>query len=134
MTRTWEQVDGDLALSFTIQNNAVEALELGSLGMPIEFNNIFTNRTATETTENCVFVDPYIGLNAGYVQVTRLTGTGPSLVVTPFNSDSKFEGWQFLEEPEDVPLGYRIQTFEGNYAWQTHTLALAETEWKDAQP
>ncbi|KAK3718139.1 hypothetical protein LTR37_005254 [Vermiconidia calcicola] len=134
VTRTWQEVDGDLALSFTIRNHASEAFELGSLGMPIEFNNIFTNRTASETTEKCVFVEPYIGLNAGYAQVTRLTGTGPSLVVTPLTADSKFEGWQFLEEPEDVPLGYRIQTFEGNYAWQTHTLALAETEWKNAEP
>ncbi len=134
ITRIWSDRDGDLALAFTIENSGNEAIEIGSLGMPIEFNNIFTNRTATETTEQCVFVDPYIGLDAGYLQVTRLTGTGPSLVITPLNSYSKFEAWQFLTEPEDVPLGYQIQTYEGNYAYQVHSLALAEKEWGDAEP
>ncbi|KAK5174560.1 uncharacterized protein LTR77_001641 [Saxophila tyrrhenica] len=134
VTRSWSGQAGDLALSFTIENNGDEAIELGSLGMPIEFNNIFTNRSATEATEKCVFVDPYIGLDAGFLQVTRLTGTGPSLVITPLNDASKFEAWQFLEEPEDVPLGYRIQTYEGNYAYQVHTSALAETQWRDAEP
>ena len=28
-------------------------------------NNIFTNRTAEETTAKCVLVDPYIGLDVG---------------------------------------------------------------------
>ncbi|KAK4548220.1 hypothetical protein LTR36_010089 [Oleoguttula mirabilis] len=132
--RTWSHQDGDLTLSFTIQNTGSGTIELGSLGMPIEFNNIFTNRTATETTAKCVLVDPYIGLGAGYVQVTRLTGTGPNLVVTPLNSDSKLEAWRFLSEPEDVPLGYRIQTYEGNYAWQIYSKAYAEQEWNETVP
>ena len=136
VTRKWLEIDGDLALSFTISNSASGSknIELGSLGMPIEFNNIFTNRTATETTAKCVLVDPYIGLNAGYAQVTRLTGTGPSLVITPLNVESKFEAWRFLNEPEDVPLGYQIQTFEGNYAWEVFSKAWAETEWGYAKP
>lgn len=134
VTRTWQELDGDLALSFDMQNTGSSAFEIGSLGMPIEFNNIFTNRSATQTTARCVLIDPYIGMNAGYVQVTRLTGTGPSLVVTPLNSDSKFEGWRFLPEPEGGPLGYQIQTYEGNYAWEVFTQAYAENEWQDAEP
>ena len=134
VTRRWQELDGDLVLSFEMQNSGSSAFEIGSLGMPIEFNNIFTNRTATEATEKCVLVDPYIGLNAGYAQVTRLAGTGPSLIITPLNSNSKFEAWRFLPEPEGGPLGYHIQTFEGNYEWEVFTQAYAENEWKDTVP
>ncbi|OTA24527.1 hypothetical protein BTJ68_11296 [Hortaea werneckii EXF-2000] len=135
VSRTWFSTeDGDLAFSFTLQNTGSNPIELGSLGMPIEFNNIFTGRTAVETTNKCVLVDPYIGLNAGYLQVTRITGTGPNLVVTPLNADSKFEAWRFLDEPQDVPLGYQVQTYEGNYAWEVFTQAYAEKEWQGVQP
>ena len=66
--------------------------------------------------------------------ITRLTGTGPNLVITPLNGDSKFEAWRFLEEPDDGPLGYQVQTYEGNYAWEIHTLAYAENEWNETVP
>lgn len=134
VTRLWREVDGDFALQFNLKNTASKPIEIGSLGFPIEFNNIFTNRTATETTEKCVFVDPYIGLNAGYLQVTRLTGQGPNLAITPLNRDSKFEAWEFLSEPYDDFLGYQVQTYEGNYAWQVFTKSLAEIAWSDAGP
>ncbi|PSK33460.1 ATP-dependent Clp protease ATP-binding subunit ClpX [Elsinoe australis] len=134
VTRTWSQLDGDLALEFTISNNAQGSVEIGSLGFPIEFNNIFTNRTAVDTSNKCVLVDPFIGLHAGYLQVTRLTGTGPELVVTPLGDETKFEGWRFLTEPRNAQLPYRQQTYEGNYAWDVFTKAFAEQEWKDAQP
>jgi len=132
--RTWSQLDGDLTLEFVISNAGSDVLELGSVGFPIEFNNIFVNRTAVETTETCSFVDPYIGLDAGYVQVASLTGTGPNLVITPLNQASKFEAWRFLTEPEDTALGYRIQTYEGNYAWEVFSLAYAENEWAETEP
>ena len=134
VSRTWSQEDGDLTLSFTINNTGSSSIDIGSLGIPIEFNNIFTNRTAVETTNSCVFVDPYIGLDAGYLQVTRLTGTGPNLVVTPLNNNSKLEAWRFLEEPKNVPLGYQTQTYEGNYAWEVYSEAWAENEWSHAIP
>lgn len=133
--RRWLNIDDDLGLEFTISNDGSEAIELGSLGMPIEMNNIFSTRTAVETMNNCVLVDPYIGLHAGYAQVTRLTGTGPALVITPLNAESKFEAWRFLHEPEDYgPLGYEVQTFEGNYAWEVFTKAWAENEWSETEP
>ena len=134
VSRSWSQKDGDLTLAFTIHNVGTYAIELGSLGIPIEFNNIFTSRTAAETTAKCVLIDPYVGLDAGYVQVTRLTGEGPNLVITPLNGESKLEAWRFLSEPEDVPLGYKAQTYEGNYAWEVHSRAYAEQEWNQTVP
>ncbi|KAK4561857.1 hypothetical protein LTR86_004537 [Recurvomyces mirabilis] len=134
VARLWSQLDGDLTLSFTITNTGTGSLELGGVGMPIEFNNIFSNRTAVEVMQRCSLIDPYIGLEAGYVQVTALSGTGPNLVITPLNQESKFEAWRFLHEPEDTFLGYQIQTYEGNYAWQVSSLAYAENEWNTTEP
>ncbi|EKG17342.1 Glycoside hydrolase family 43 [Macrophomina phaseolina MS6] len=134
VTRRWIDVDGDLGLEFTITNVAEARIEIGSLGLPIEFNNIFTARTAVETRDNCVLLDPYIGLHAGYVQATRLTGTGPNLVITPLNEATKFEAWRFLPEESVDPLYYQSQTYEGNYEWQVHTKAWAENEWSAVEP
>lgn len=134
VTRRWIDVDGDLGLEFTLTNVADGTVEVGSLGFPIEFNNIFTGRTAVETRDNCVLLDPYIGLHAGYVQATRLTGTGPNLVITPLTDTTKFEAWRFLPEQSVDPLYYQSQTYEGNYEWQVYTKAWAENEWQGVDP
>jgi hypothetical protein len=77
--------------------------------------------------------DPYIGQDAGFVQVTPLLGTLPPLVVVPLNS-SPLEGWRFLPEDTSTTLAYQSQAFEGLYEWQFHTLAYAENEWAEAEP
>ncbi|KXT06464.1 hypothetical protein AC578_5997 [Pseudocercospora eumusae] len=134
LSRDWSIEDDDLVLKATIQVKDSSKIELGAFGFPIEFNNIFTNRTAENTTAKCVLLDPYIGLDAGYVQVTRLTGTGPNLIVTPYSKDSRFEAWRFLDEDEDQPTYYQSQTFEGIYSWQTLTKAYKEREWNASDP
>lgn len=135
VTRTWKEVDGDLVLEVAIRNPSNEsAVEIGAFGFPIEFNNIFTGRDPIETANTCVLVDPYIGLDAGYLQVTRLLGTGPAMVITPYGNTTKFEAWRFLHEPENELLPYQSQTFEGNYAWQTLSKAYADEEWNSTEP
>ena len=132
ITRQWMNMNGDLALSFTLTNTLGQPLEIGSLGFPIEFNSIFTNRPATDIQTKCSLQDPYIGLGAGYVQVTP-QGTGSALVVTGLNS-SNFEAWRFLPEATNTSLSYQSQVFEGFYEWQVHTKAWAENEWKNVVP
>ncbi|RAL02816.1 uncharacterized protein BO80DRAFT_471388 [Aspergillus ibericus CBS 121593] len=134
ITRTWTDYQGDLALNFTLRNGNTQSIEIGSLGLPIEFNSIFTDRTAVETREKCVLVDPFIGLQAGYVQVTRLLGEGPHLVITPLNLYTKLEAWRFLTEATDTSLAYQSQVFEGNYEWQIYTKAYADQEWEGVEP
>lgn len=132
--REWKELDGDLAVVYSITNNADDTLELGSLGFPVEFNNIFTNREASEVEEVCSLQDPYIGLDAGYVQVTRVNGTGPALVVSPLN-ETKFEAWRFLDESnKGAPLYYQSQVFEALYEFQVYTTAYAENEWSGVTP
>lgn len=135
ITRDWLVEDGDMILQATIANKGNAAVEIGAFGFPIEFNSIFTTRTPEDTTAKCVLMDPYIGLDAGYVQATRLTGTGPNLVITPYGNSSRFEAWRFLPEADNgAPFYYQSQTFEGYYAWQTLSKAYAENEWSDTVP
>ncbi|KAH9896471.1 hypothetical protein C8Q73DRAFT_788827 [Cubamyces lactineus] len=133
ITRRWVLSDGDLQLLFDVKNSQQQAVEIGALGAPLEFNNIFTGRTAAQTNELCSLFDPYIGQDAGYVQVTPLLGTLPPLLVLPVGK-SPLEGWRFLPEDTSTSLGYQSQTFEGLYEWQFHTLAYAENEWKNVTP
>ncbi|EAU30172.1 conserved hypothetical protein [Aspergillus terreus NIH2624] len=135
VVRKWVDVDGDLGLSFTLTNTAESHLEIGSLGFPTEFNNIFTNRTAEEMMAKCSLADPYIGLDAGYVQVTPTSGTGEALIVTPLgNTTTPFEAWRNLDEPVFESTAYGSQTFEGLYEWQTRSKAFADNEWVKATP
>ncbi|OOQ90480.1 hypothetical protein PEBR_04143 [Penicillium brasilianum] len=133
--RTWSDIDGDLGLAFTLTNTAKQTVEIGSLGFPTEFNSIFTNRAAEDMAAKCSLTDPYIGMDAGYLQVTPTSGTGAALIVTPLvNTSTPLEAWRNLDEPNTDPLFYGSQTFEGFYEWQTHSKAYAENEWSGITP
>ena len=122
--RRWMNVSGKLVLRFVLTNNGTDPVEVGSLGAPMVFNNVFTDRNLTDTHEKCSFVDPYIGGDAGYVQVTRVSGAGPTLIVYP-EPGNQFEAYRHLRED---PLGLGV-TFEGFYEWMPHTKAYVENEW-----
>ena len=81
--RSWSIEDGRLVLRFNIKNKTGEPVQIGALGIPVIFNDIITGRNLKEMHERCSFFDPYIGQDAGYLQVTRLSGLGPALVVAP---------------------------------------------------
>ncbi|PSR75841.1 hypothetical protein BD289DRAFT_418703 [Coniella lustricola] len=133
ITRRWLDVDGDVGLSFSLENTATTSIELGSLGFPAEFNSIFTNYTAEQAQQYCVLSDPYIGMDAGYIRVSPISGSGAALVVTPLGS-TPLEAYRNLVEPYYDSTAYGSQVFEGLYEWQTLTLAWAENEWSAAEP
>ncbi|BDI32007.1 hypothetical protein CCAX7_40580 [Capsulimonas corticalis] len=124
ITRTWALDSGKLVLKFDIKNKSASVVQIGALGIPMVFNNIITNRELAEAHEKCAFSDPYIGQDAGYLQVTRLSGHGPTLIVTPYGK-TPFEAYQLLNEPRRPE-----QTFEGMMNWLVHTEAYAEKEWR----
>lgn len=126
--RYWEK-DGDgLLLRFRIENNTGEPLELGSLGIPMIFNNILAGKSLEEAHAECSFHDPYIGQDAGYLQVTRLHGHGPVLLVLPWENTA-FEAYKPLLE-DRTPRGI---TFEGFYEWMALSKAYADEEWAEAE-
>ncbi|MEQ1644835.1 MAG: DUF5695 domain-containing protein, partial [Pyrinomonadaceae bacterium] len=126
--RTWTLQDGRLVLHFELINKTDKPIEIGQLGIPMVFNNIITDRKLPEAHEKCSFSDPYIGLDAGFIQVTRLKGNGPALVVAP-EGKTPFEAYQLLREPSRPQ-----QTAEGMFEWIVRSKALAEMDWGKADP
>ncbi len=128
VTRSWTLNDGRLALTFEVTNRSGAAVQIGALGLPVVFNNMITGRNLEQAHEICSFFDPAIAADAGFVQVTRLSGHGPALVVVP-QDHTPLEGWRPVDDGTR-----RTQTSEGVFEWMAHTSAYAENEWKDAQP
>lgn len=124
ITRSWEKHPRGVKLSFTLRNSSDRTLEIGSLGVPMPFNNWIEGRSLEEAHAKCSFTDAYIGLDAGWLRVVKLSGTGEVLTVTPL-SDAPLEAWHLVKEPK-----WPNQVFEGMMEWMVHTKALAETEWK----
>jgi hypothetical protein len=141
ITRTWALESGKLVLRFTLKNKSSEPVQIGALGLPMIFNNVLNDRSLEEAHAKCSFYDPYIGEDAGYLQVTRLSGHGPALVVVP-DGRTPFEAYNpILDHPgrrgakpvftDPTPRGI---TFEGFYEWMVHSQAYADDAWKNAQP
>lgn len=127
--REWRLVKGNLALVFALKNTGQKNVEIGSLGMPMIFNNVLQGKSLEEAHAQNVFYDPYIGRDAGYLQVTRLSGKGPVLLITPYGK-SPFEAYNpLLDDP--TPKGI---DFEGFHEWMVYSNAYSENEWKDAEP
>lgn len=127
--RYWELDKGELVLRFELQNTSTQSVEIGSLGVPMIFNNVLEGETLDEAHAKNVFYDPYIGMDAGYLQATRLSGKGPVLLVLP-QGKTPFEAYNpLLDDPS--PRGI---TFEGFYEWMTVSKAHAESDWKSAEP
>lgn len=141
IVRQWVTTDGKLGLRFTITNRSSHPVEIGSLGIPMIFNNVITGHTLEQAHEICSFSDPYIGEDAGYLQVTRLNGHGPALVVAP-DGQTPFEAYnpilnnrgpdhkiEIFNDPTP-----RSMTFEGFYEWMAHSGAYQQNEWMQAPP
>ncbi|HSV87488.1 MAG TPA: DUF5695 domain-containing protein [Bacteroidales bacterium] len=129
IVRKWVVENGDLILRFDISNKSDFPVEVGSVGIPLIFNNILYRLDLEQAHAQCVFYDPYIGLDAGYLQVIRLHGQGPVLLVLP-HTNAAFEAYNPLLE-DRTP---RSITFEGFHEWMIHSRAHAETDWSQAEP
>ncbi|MBM3751021.1 MAG: hypothetical protein FJW21_07545 [Acidimicrobiia bacterium] len=128
VTRHWALVNGKVVLRFEVTNRTPQSVEIGALGIPVVFNNLITGRNLEQAHEITSFFDPAIAQDAGFVQVTRLSGKGPALVVVP-HGRTPLEGWRPVDDRTP-----RTQTSEAIFEWMAHTKAYAENEWKNAQP
>lgn len=139
ITRAWAVDGGKLVLRFLLTNKSSEPVDIGALGFSMVFNNVLNNRTLEQAHALCSFYDPYTGEDAGYLQVTRLSGHGPALVVVP-DGHTPFEAYSPIlsrrrnqpNEPFTDPTPRGV-TFEGFYDWMVHSGAFAENEWKNAE-
>lgn len=138
--RRWVADKGQLVLRFRLSNPGDRAIEIGGLGLAMVFDNILTGRSLDEAHEQASFADPYIGNDAGYLQVTRLNGKGPALLVLP-EKGTPFEAYKPILDEKDEngrPKLFndgtkRGQTFEGFYDWMVASKGFAEKEWAGAE-
>lgn len=144
IVRTW-RIDGkNLALHFQLTNKSSRPVTVGSLGIPMIFDNILTGRTLAQVAAKCSFDYPYIGEDAGYVQVTRLSGHGPALVIIP-EGRTPLQAWKPIAGLPFRP-GHRPRlqifhdptprsiTFEGFQEWMVYSGAYQQNQWKHARP
>ncbi|TJY63650.1 hypothetical protein FAZ19_18230 [Sphingobacterium alkalisoli] len=124
VVRIWERLDEDLVLRFHIENNTTDDIEIGGLGIPMIFNNNMDWKSLDVAHHDNLFFDPYIGLDAGYLQVNRLHGLGESLLVLPL-VNTPFEAYNPLNT-DPTPKSI---TFEGFHEWVIHSKAYAQTDW-----
>lgn len=141
VSRSWVDQGGRLVLRVEVKNRSSAPVEIGALGLPMIFNNVITNRTLEQAHATCSFSDPYIGRDAGYLQVTRLSGQGPALLVlpdgrTPFEAYSPILDGNGKKDPVVIfkDPTRRGQTFEGFLEWMVHSKAYADGEWSSATP
>jgi len=131
ITRTWALENGKLVLRFSLTNRTTESVEVGALGIPLIFNNVLDHRSLEEAHAKCSFYDPSIGEDAGYLQVTRLSGHGPALLVVP-DGKTPFEAYNPIldkpgtwgAQPVFTDPTARGITFEGFYEWMAHSQAM----------
>ena len=109
---------GGIDLIFDVSNPSAEtAVSLDALGLSMPFDQDFVGRTLPQVAHQCSFVEPYLGLGGGYVQVTRATGGGPVLLLLPLPG-TEFEAWRPLRNGEDsMRLDFM---FEQSYEVRTH--------------
>ena len=123
--RFYEVDNDELVLRFEITNKTANNIEIGALGIPMIFNNILEGKSLDETHAQNVFFDPYIGMDAGYLEVKRLSGQGPALLVLP-KENMAFEAYRpLLDDPTP-----RSIVFEGFHEWMVYSKAYADNEWK----
>ncbi|WP_243641660.1 DUF5695 domain-containing protein [Maribacter algicola] len=126
--RFYELDKGQLVMRFEITNMQDTPIEIGALGVPMIFNNILEGKSLTEAHKQNVFFDPYIGKDAGYLEVKRLSGKGPALLVIP-KEHMAFEAYRpLLDDPTRKSI-----VFEGFHEWMAHSKAYAENEWQGVE-
>ncbi|GLU42871.1 DUF5695 domain-containing protein [Allomuricauda sp. NBRC 101325] len=126
--RYYELDNNQLVMRFEITNKQDVPIEIGALGVPMIFNNILEGKSLVETHAQNVFFDPYIGMDAGYLEVKRLSGKGPALLVLP-KENMAFEAYRpLLDDPTPKSI-----VFEGFHEWMAHSKAHAENEWKGVE-
>lgn len=125
ISRYYEQEGENLVMRFKVENKSSAPVEIGALGVPMVFNNILEGKSLDETHAQNVFFDPYIGEDAGYLEVKRLSGHGPVLLVLP-KENMPFEAYRpLLDDPTR-----RSIVFEGFHEWMPLSKAYADKEWQ----
>ena len=107
VTENYALVNDYLSWKITLTNTSSTNLELGDIGLPLPFNEYWTVPGGTEVYETQVVFHSFTGNNGSYINVTRPSGLGNSLLMTPDSSAGAGSGagfeyishWRSAEHP-----------------------------------
>ena len=122
-----------LTLTLTVTNNASDTLVLGALGLSALFSSNWNDLDLRRAAEQCSLAEPSIAGDHGWVKVTRLTGEGRVLLMSPVpahRQTSALHHWRQLKGEDATPAGY---AFEGHYEWTAISDAW-DADWHQPQP
>ena len=92
VVETYSLVNDYLQWSINLTNTSTQTLEIGDLGMPMPFNEIWPGGTVYE--ERTLYHANIANSNS-YVYVTRPSGVGPMLLILPDTSTGA--GWEYKD-------------------------------------
>ncbi len=92
VVETYSLVNDYLQWSIQLTNTSSQTLEIGDLGMPLPFNEIWPGGTVYEER---VLYHANIADSNSYVYVTRPSGVGPLLLMVPDTSTGA--GWEYRD-------------------------------------
>lgn len=127
---TWYEItDGipQIAWDFTLRNAGRRSVEVGEVGFPMAFPNIYDgfgwdDPQLTHLWHSRVYVHKYIGGAASWVYAQRMNSMPPGLLVTP----SGTTGWEFYSH---VPGSLSTPNqWEGIITVYAHSKATVERE------
>lgn len=81
LVETYQLVDNRIEWSITVENTNEKALTFGDFGLPLPFNEYWTNRS--QPYEECVVDHSFVGQDSSYIYATRPSGQGKFLLMTP---------------------------------------------------
>ena len=122
-----------LTLEVVVSNAGNATVELGAMGVSALFSSNWNYMDLDQAAAYCSLAEPYIGGEHGFVKVTRLTGTGRVLLMTPtegYRATSGLTAWRQLKGDDKTETGY---AFEGHYEW-TSVVGAWQEQWKQSQP
>jgi hypothetical protein len=88
------------------------------------FNNNFNGKSLDQAHAQSVFFDPYIGMDAGYLQVAHLHGKGKVLIAVP-SGKTPFEAWRPLTD-DPLPSGSPTKACMKGWSTANHMQKLME--------
>ncbi len=115
----------------TLTNKSRRSVEIGELGFPLAFNNVYEgfsrdDQGIREMYHDRVYVHKYIGGAASYIFAERLNGHAPGLLVYPGN-DTRWEFYNHV--PASLNTPYRWEGIPVVYA---HSQGVIEREgWQE---
>ncbi len=103
LVETYSLVNDYFYWQITLTNTSSQSIEFGDIGLPLPFNEIWPNEEIYETR---TIWHSFTGKNSSYIYVTRPSGVGPFLLMTPDTSTGAgFEyqdHWRAAEHPEST--------------------------------